>query len=122
MFNSAFKQFDEDNNGALSHHEWRTANKEYKKMMKKMLGDDAPDFSPGEDEFFWMMSNSVKNGGWNEWGRHRRGVSKADQRRLNRILRRDYKDIIAWEAEHGDDSDSDDDKEEAATDTDFLLL
>jgi len=81
-----------------------------------LLGDEASDFSPGQNEFFWVMADAMKNGGWNDWGRHRRGVSMQDYRRLMRILRQDYKDIL--EDESDSDSDSDDDE----GDDELLLL
>lgn len=87
MLNEAWDKFDTDNNGRLSHMEWMKGDKEMQKFAKKVYGDDVPDFSRGQKEFFWIMANSVKNGGWNEWGSHAPGVGKKDHRRLMRILR-----------------------------------
>jgi hypothetical protein len=103
-----WKVHDKDSNGALDRHEWRNMMKAGHKMELEYLGEEeASDFSPGQNEFFWVMANSVKNGGWNNWGRHRRGVSKADYFRLMRILRADYKDILEDE-EDSDDEEGDD--------------
>jgi hypothetical protein len=100
--------------------------------MKKMLGDDAPDFSRGEKEFMWTMANAVQNQSWNNWGPHGDGISWKDHQRLTRILRLVYKDILEDEAQ---DDDNDDDEEvdfdeteagenmrEEGGDADFFLI
>lgn len=65
MNKEMFKKADKDESGRLDHHEWMTSAREVDKMMNEMLGEEAPKWSPGQQEFFWTMANSVKNGHWN---------------------------------------------------------
>jgi hypothetical protein len=65
MEKDLFKEFDKNGDRRLQHGEWMRAVEKTQNGMKKMLGDDAPEWSHGDQEFFWTMANSVKNGGWN---------------------------------------------------------
>lgn len=65
MMEKMFNENDKDGSGRLDHHEWMMAARQGDEMMKKMLGEDAPNWYPGDQEFFWTMANSVKNGHWN---------------------------------------------------------
>lgn len=65
MSDEMFKAADEDGDGRLNHHEWMTSARKVDDMMTEKLGEDAPEWSHGDQEFFWTMANSVKNGNWN---------------------------------------------------------
>lgn len=112
QWKAMFKKFDKNHNGALGHSEFRKLRKAYMKMTKKMFGDEAEDFSRGQMKFFWLMMKQVKNFPWNEWGRHRHGFSMADHKRLERILRKIYKEILEEEKDDSDDEDSEETDDE----------
>lgn len=67
-------------------------------------------FTDGERDFIWTMESSVQNGPWNRYGSHGDGISKRDFKRLDRILRKVYGDILYEElmGDSDDESDSDD--------------
>merc|ERR1711998_423919 len=118
QWKAMFKKFDTNHNGALGHREFMKLRKAYLKMTEKMFGkDDVEDFSRGEMKFFWRMMNQVKNFPWNEWGRHKHGITMADHKRLARILRKIYKEILEDEKEDNDDEDHEETDDENTDDS-----
>merc|ERR1711907_899236 len=76
MEDHIWNKFDEDKDGLLNHKEYMNAASVSDDHMREIAGDDYPQFTDGENEFFWVMQNNMKNFGWNRWGRHGDGVSK----------------------------------------------
>merc|ERR1711998_13199 len=99
-----FKQFDTDHNARLNYMEGRKAAKAMKPVMKKMLGDDYHEFSRGQEDFQWAMGTTAQWQGWNDWGPHGDGVSLKDHRRMTRILRKVYQDILDSEEDEAADA------------------
>lgn len=126
MWKAMFKKNDKNHNGALDRKEFMKMRKGYLSMTEKMFGkDEVEDFSRGQMKFFWLMMNQVKNFPWNEWGRHRNGVSMADHKRLARILRKIYKEILEDEKEDSDEESEDENSSDGGDDSDeedFLLI
>jgi hypothetical protein len=87
---------------------------------EKMLGDKGVEWSEGEKRFMWIMADAISNGKWND-AKHRKNghgnVTWKDARRLNKILRKIYKDI----QEDEDDEDDEDTPEKKELENLFLF-
>lgn len=118
-FLDAFDKFDANNDHRLNRHEWNNLNEAAEVEQKKYFKNEGPEWTIGDRDFFWTMSQSVSEGRWNR-GDKREGhgnMTKRDFKRLNRIMRKIYEDI-----EEDSDSDSDDEDHAQAEEKPHLLI
>jgi len=106
----AFGKYDDNKDHKLNRHEYMKMTREQEKEGEKIFGE-GPEWTRGEKQFMYAMMDHVSEGRWNRWGKNklRDGITKKDFRRVSRILRRDYEDIMESDSES--DSDSDDKNE-----------
>lgn len=58
-------RFDANKDGKLNKHEWMKMNRFINKATVKLFGGKGPEWTVGDYDFFWTMTDAVSDGRWN---------------------------------------------------------